>query len=103
MEAKNTRGTDIQNVSLKKDKTKVSLTFDMDKNEGLSSTGNSVIISSSHGEVQLDDNTFISYNVYRKLPKEERVKAKKVTATAKKEPEIDAKLVAAIAKALKGM
>ena len=108
MEAKNTKGIDVENVNLKKEKSKLTLTFDLSKkvssNNGLSSTGNSVLISSSKGEIEVSENTYVTFNVYRKLPKEERQKAKKaVKAASKKEPEIDAKLVAAIAKALKGM
>ena len=87
MEAKNTKGIDVENVNLKKEKSKLTLTFDLSKkvssNNGLSSTGNSVLISSSKGEIEVSENTYVTFNVYRKLPKEERVKAKK--ATAKKE------------------
>ena len=93
----NTREVEIQNVTLTKSGNKVTFEFDLSKNQGLSSSGKSTLISSSHGEIELSENTFITYNVYRKLPKEERQKAKKVTAAGKKaKPEITPEMLEAL-------
>ena len=85
MKLTNTRGADIQNVTTKKDGNKVTLTFDLAQNEGTSKSGKSVLVSSSHGECEIAENTFISYNIYRKLPKENRVKPAKAVASGAKE------------------
>ena len=101
----NTKGNAVENCNLTVNKNDVTLSFKLDQNEGLSSSGKSVLVTSSHGEIEISDNTFITFNVYRKLPKEERQKTTKAVPAGKKakQPEIDPKMLAAIAKALTSM
>ena len=98
----NVKGTKIENLAVNKSGNKVTLTFDLGKNSGTSKSGKSVMVSSSHGNIELAENTFINYNVYRTLPKEQRVKAVKGAAKSKAStPEITPEMLAAIAKLLK--
>ena len=93
----NVKGTKIENLTVSKSGNKVTLTFDLSKNSGTSKSGKSVMVSSSHGNIELAENTFINYNVYRTLPKEQRVKATKVAAKSKTSiPEITPEMLAAL-------
>lgn len=98
----NVKGVKLQNVVMNKTGSKITLTFDLSKNEGYSSTGKSTLVSSSHGNMRLTEDSIMNYNIYRSLPKEERAKAKKASkaskAKAKEEPEISPEILAAITK-----
>ena len=99
----NVKGTKIENLTVNQSGTKVTMVFDLSKNSGTSKSGKSVIVSSSHGNLEIAEGTFINYNVYRTLPRGERVAAKKVTAKkATKTPEITPAMLEVLAKMLAG-